>query len=450
MGWVIDLAIIVNSQQSTVNRQQIMFARSRRNLANLFALSMGSILIVFAAIGYYLRVEDELQKFDAFLFGQSKKIADNAQRLLYLQQLQMGEVDISALTNALPMNSELSYIRWYNVNQQLILFYSNNKAASRTLTAAPGYQTLQINSNDQRGKSNTEWIRELTIKVVHNNTLIGYLQIAAPLTTVRSTVDRARFFLALGVPVTLGVIGITGWFLGGLAMQPTRRAYEQLQRFTADASHELRAPVAAVLSNAQVALIPPFDESELRFRLENIVDVTKSMSNLIANLLLLSRHEGNLDASVLKNINLVELVANISNNYQEQATSQNLIFTSQLPEEAITIKAEPDLLKQAIVNLLSNAFKYTPANGSVKLRVFVQSHQAVIQVEDSGIGIPEQDLPNIFERFYRVDTVRSRQTGGFGLGLAIAQQIVQAHQGKITVNSLVGQGSIFQIELPLT
>jgi two-component system, OmpR family, manganese sensing sensor histidine kinase len=450
MGWVIDLAIIVNSQQSTVNRQQIMFARSRRNLANLFALSMGSILIVFAAIGYYLRVEDELQKFDVFLFGQSKKIAENAQRLLYLQQLQMGEVDISALTNALPMNSELSYIRWYNVNQQLILFYSNNKAASRTLTAAPGYQTLQINSNDQRGKSNTEWIRELTIKVVHNNTLIGYLQIAAPLTTVRSTVDRARFFLALGVPVTLGVIGITGWFLGGLAMQPTRRAYEQLQRFTADASHELRAPVAAVLSNAQVALIPPFDESELRFRLENIVDVTKSMSNLIANLLLLSRHEGNLDASVLKNINLVELVANISNNYQEQATSQNLIFTSQLPEEAITIKAEPDLLKQAIVNLLSNAFKYTPANGSVKLRVFVQSHQAVIQVEDSGIGIPEQDLPNIFERFYRVDTVRSRQTGGFGLGLAIAQQIVQAHQGKITVNSLVGQGSIFQIELPLT
>jgi signal transduction histidine kinase len=410
---------------------------------------MGSILIVFAAIGYYLRVEDELQKFDVFLFGQSKKIAENAQRLLYLQQLQMGEVDISALTNALPMSSELSYIRWYNVNQQLILFYSNNKAVSRTLTSAPGYQTLQINSNDQQGKSNTEWIRELTIKVAHNNTLIGYLQIAAPLTTVRSTVDRARFFLALGVPVTLGVIGITGWFLGGLAMQPTRRAYEQLQRFTADASHELRAPVAAVLSNAQVALIPPFDESELRFRLENIVDVAKSMSNLIANLLLLSRHEGNLDASGLKNINLVELVANISNNYQEQATSQNLIFTSQLPEEAITIKAEPDLLKQAIVNLLSNAFKYTPANGSVKLRVLVQSRQAVIQVEDSGIGIPEQDLPNIFERFYRVDTVRSRQTGGFGLGLAIAQQIVQAHQGKITVNSLVGQGSIFQIELPL-
>ncbi len=360
----------------------------------------------------------------------------------------MGEVDISAfLTNALPMNSELSYVRWYNTNQQLILFY--NKPAPPTLTTPLGYQTLHINSHDQQGKDNTEWIREVTIKVMHNNRLIGYLQVAAPLSSVRSTLDRARFFLALGVPVTLGVIGVTGWFLGGLAMQPTRKAYEQLQRFTADASHELRAPVAAVLSNAQVALIPPFDESELRFRLENIVDVAKSMSNLIGNLLLLSRHEGNLDASVLKTINLVELVENISKNYQELATSQNLIFTTQLPQEPITIKAEPDLLKQAIVNLLSNAFKYTPADGNVKLRVFTQSRQAVIQVEDSGIGIPEEDLPHIFERFYRVDTVRSRQTGGFGLGLAIAQQIVQAHQGKITVNSLMGQGSIFQIELPL-
>jgi two-component system, OmpR family, manganese sensing sensor histidine kinase len=424
-----------------------MFARSRRNLANLFALSMGSILIVFAALGYYLRVEDELQKFDDFLFGQSKKITENAQRLLYFQQWQMGQINISALANVLPMNSELTYVRWYNVNQQLVLFAG--KPIQQPLTATPGYQTLQIKVNEQQANSSPEWIREITIKILQNNTHVGYLQVAAPLTSVRSTLDRTRFFLALGVPVTLGVIGVTGWFLGGLAMQPTRKAYEQLQRFTADASHELRAPVAAVLSNAQVALIPPFDESELRFRLENIVDVAKSMSNLIGNLLLLSRHEGNLDTSVLKTINLVELVANVSNNYQELATSQNLIFTSQLPEEPVRIKAEPDLLKQAIVNLLSNAFKYTPVDGTVKLRVLKQSNHALIQVEDSGIGIPEQDLPNIFERFYRVDTARSRQTGGFGLGLAIAQQIVQAHQGKITVKSLVGQGSIFQIELPL-
>jgi signal transduction histidine kinase len=114
----------------------------------------------------------------------------------------------------------------------------------------------------------------------------------------------------------------------------------------------------------------------------------------------------------------------------------------------VSLCADSELLQQAVRNLLDNAFKYTPSGGTVHLRLFTQPRRAIIQVEDDGIGIPAADLPKIFDRFYRVDTARARQTGGFGLGLAIAQQIVEAHGGRITAKSVEGQGATFQIELP--
>jgi two-component system, OmpR family, manganese sensing sensor histidine kinase len=120
-----------------------------------------------------------------------------------------------------------------------------------------------------------------------------------------------------------------------------------------------------------------------------------------------------------------------------------------LPSQPIQILAEPTLLSQAIINLLTNACKYTPTEGKVELRLFEKSYQAVIEIEDSGVGIPEADLPHIFERFYRVDSDRSRHTGGFGLGLAIAKQIVEAHGGEIFVSSQVERGTTFTLKLPL-
>lgn len=423
-----------------------MFTRSRRNLAYWFALSMGSILVLFAGVSYYLSVEGQLQAFDQALYKKSKAIASGARIQFQRGQWQMEPDDVPWIGgDRLPRNSELVYVRWYNAKGYLVRFIG--LPAPIRLTAVPEFQTIAITQNGVEPSS--QWLRQITLPLLQNQQLVGYLQMAEPLTPIRESLDRVRLFLALGVPATLGIIGMTGWFLGGIAMQPTRRAYDQLQRFTADASHELRAPLAAVLSNAQVGLMSPEDSAQQRLRLEKIVDTAKSMSTLISNLLFLSRREGALDLASLKRVDLVALLRSLTDDQTVQAIAQGLTFTSQLPDHAVTLNADPDLLKQAVTNLLSNAFKYTASGGSVQLSLSTSSRYALIQVEDNGIGIPAADLPHIFERFYRVDTARSRQTGGFGLGLAIAQQIITAHRGRINATSTLERGSTFQIELPL-
>ncbi|KAF3884209.1 sensor histidine kinase [Tolypothrix campylonemoides VB511288_2] len=436
-----------------------MFSRSRRNLARWFTLSMGSILAIFATILYFLEAKEQLRAFDQELYNTTQLMAAGVEDGLYQQQQRISLEDVPILGGeALPFDSKIIYARWYTPKKQLLEFFGVTPAEQ--LNNKLGFQTIELgNAPDKPPQggdrfstsvSHQELLRQLTVPVFQDKQLIGYLEIAASLAPVEKTLWSLRLFLIVGVPIALSVIGLTGWFLGGMAMQPIRQSYEQLQRFTADASHELRTPLQAIRNNTQFALLEPIDPSLQQSSLENIDRIAESMGMLIGDLLFLARNEGQLKPEALNLINLVNWLETLVEEYTHLAKAKNLEFISEFPERLVMLRINPDLMRQAVTNLLSNACRYTPSGGKVCLRVFFQSHWVVIEVLDSGIGIPETDLPYIFDRFYRVDSVRSRHTGGFGLGLAIAQQIVRVHGGQILAKSRLGEGSTFQIKLPFT
>lgn len=423
-----------------------MFDRSRRRLAYWFTLSMGSILILFAFTVYQRQVTEQMQKFDEDVYAQAKKIASLTN---YQQQGKSWKIDTEnvSLPSLDATRTRIICTRWYNSEKRSLEFIG--KCSRQKPSVMPGWKTTQYDCyfHNQTHRTN---LRTLTLPLKQDQSLIGYLQVAVSLEPVQESLGRSRLFLAIGIPITLGFTGIAGWILAGLAMQPVRRSYEQLQRFTADASHELRAPVAAILSNAQVGLLAPAeDKQQPRQRLENIVAQSKYMSALIANLLFLARHQGKLNPQDIKKIDIVELLNSLATQYRALAAEKDLKFETNIPNLSQEVCGDHDLLQQAIRNLLDNAIKYTPTGGIVTLSLIVKPRRLFIQVKDTGIGIPDSDLPHIFDRFYRVDKARTRQTGGFGLGLAIAEQIIQAHKGKITVNSEVDRGTMFQVCLPL-
>lgn len=227
-------------------------------------------------------------------------------------------------------------------------------------------------------------------------------------------------------------------------------AFQRITQFTADASHELRTPVSLIRTEAELALRRSRGEAEYKESLRHILLEAERTTALIEQLLSMARADSGRETLHFEPVDLRQTLRGVVDGWQQVATIRNLQFSASLDAPDFSVLGDETLLRRLVDVLLDNAFKYTPSPGSVHLSLETQGESAIIRVQDSGVGIADEDQGKIFERFYRVDKARSRAQGGAGLGLAIAQWIVTQHGGSIGVESRPGQGSTFRVELPMT
>jgi len=225
---------------------------------------------------------------------------------------------------------------------------------------------------------------------------------------------------------------------------------KRITQFTADASHDLRTPVALIRTSAELALRRSRTEDEYRETLARILSTSEETTHLIENLLTLARADAGAADLHFDVVDLLPQVEKVSAEAVILAAGKSIEIQKQLPPGPIQISADPAAIERLLRIVLENAVKYTPQGGRVELSLSNGAGNARIEVRDNGIGISEKDLPHVFERFYRADQARSREPGGgSGLGLAIARWIVDMHRGTIEAQSTLGSGSVFRMTLPI-
>jgi len=220
------------------------------------------------------------------------------------------------------------------------------------------------------------------------------------------------------------------------------------QRFSADASHELRTPLTIIRGELEALLEIPGLEAQAVEGISSAIDESDRMSRIVHNLMTISRLDGGGEGIEMLPVELTQIVRTTLDHMSLLAEEKRISMTCEtIPP--VCVSGDAMRLKQVIVNLVDNAIKYTPEGGRILVRLVAEDGQAVLIVADTGIGIPPESLPHVFERFYRTDKARSRESGGTGLGLAIVKAICGAHDGALSMQSTEGSGTTVRLQLPL-
>ena len=439
--------------------QNKLFNRTRGRLVRWYAGVMGVILSLsglatFQTLSYahWHSVEQELESISGTLH-------DNLESKLK----RPGYVELS-VEQALPglcvvgkncfNQSELSgrhilgivqqgnyYLRFFDLSAHKIALLGIQPEGLPTALNDAGWQTLKDNKGDRYRQFS------LLLKTA-DGTPWGYMQVGRSLKEYDDHLFSLNLLLVIGLPVAMLLVAAASWWLAGLAIQPIYQSYNQMQQFTADAAHELRTPVATI--QATIESIEGASEQETQEALAVVQRQNQRLAHLVQDLLLLSRMDRKALAEKRRPCCLNDLLSDLVESLSILEIAAPLKLATHFKvQEPLVVMGDENQLCRLFSNLITNALHYTPAGGQVDVIMERDDHSALVHIQDTGIGIAPAEQSRIFDRFYRVNSDRSRHTGGAGLGLAIAKAIALSHQGDIKVQSELGKGSIFTVRLPM-
>ena len=445
-----------------------MFQTTRRRLAIWYTAVTAVLLLVFAT-GFYFYVRHTLiDRIDDTL----NHVVEVIERTLVIEPLTFPTTKDK---NKLQVNIQASFrdstdaveddhidLEWFSPTGEL-LWSTLSEPLNIPIHANRTGETVWIINNKLQSAQNYS-LRQVTQRVQIGRQVLGYLRVSHPWFEVTKPIRQLILDLILGAGLTLICVAAIGWLLSGLAMAPVRESYGRLKQFTADASHELRNPIATIQTNVQVALAEPDIEPQQHQQLQVIERLTRRLGRLVDDLLFLARQDSGIVQQQWIDVPLDALLMEVIEEQQAIATTQNLSLSLEIvdlpnAEDNFTVLGDWDQLARLFTNLVSNAVQYTPSGGEIEVELQLAAKNKrnspmlnpalQIKVTDTGIGISAEALPHLFDRFYRADPARThRSAAGSGLGLAIAKAIVENHRGQIRIDSQVDRGTAVTVTLP--
>lgn len=455
----------------TVHRSVFKSIKFRLTVWYLVAIAV--LLIIFGAVAYYLLSKNLFRNLDESLQARVSEIQGNI-------RMKEGQVFFEQKGNELVMIYKDDGSLWSRLGPNVR--FANFDA---TVQQALFGKNIFLSASTTEGEEVRLYVAPYN---VDSRTRIAIVVGRLP-SDVREMLSIFRIVIINSSLIVILLAGLGGMFLAGQTLKPVERiadiargigegdlsrridietddelgrlsgtlnvmierlegAFNKQRRFVADASHELRTPLAVLQAESTLALDKKRTQPEYRKSLELVSQEVAYMSEIVGKLLSLARSDSGTEPLNFQPVNVMDLLSELFQEVGALAQEKGLQFNLGQTEN-LTVWGDRLKLRQLLLNILDNAIRYTPSGGSISGSLVRKNGSAVVSIEDTGIGIPAEQLPFVFDRFYRVDKARSSAEGGTGLGLSIAASIAKAHGGGIEVESQVGQGTTFRVVLPL-